>query len=95
MRVSLSEKGINRHVYVGLRMSVDGLMESNGVAVLEAISVARDRNHVPSVNTSETLKDRGIIGHDGVMHESIREILLAVAVGEGIDVGIDWSRLKP
>ena len=73
-------------------MSVNRLMdEGKAVVVFELVEMCRDRHHEPWGDTGEELKSLGLVSESGGewhIHESIRNIVLSAAIGEGLDMKI-------
>lgn len=72
--------------------SINKLTEDGfGVAVFELVTLCRDRNHVPFGNTGDKLKAFSLASeNDGkwTVHDSIRNIVLSAASGEGMNVEV-------
>lgn len=71
-------------------LSVDKILEKNGLAFYGLVRVCRDRSHkVFSTVLSKLLKDAGLMQDDGTVHDSIRNVVLSGATGEGL--GMTWG----
>ena len=71
--------------------ALNGLMEEGKVIVLyELVQLCRNRDHVPWGKTGEDLKALSLIeNRDGWhVHDSIRNIVLSAAKGEGLEMSI-------
>ncbi len=67
-------------------MSVRHLMESNPIAFVELVLLCRDRNHELFGNTAVDLQGLALVGRDGFVHDSIRNIVLSAVEGEGLEM---------
>jgi len=67
-------------------MCLRDLMGSDPLAVYELVMLARDRNHELFGNARQRLEARSLVQHDGRMHDSIRNIVLSAASGDGLDM---------
>jgi hypothetical protein len=56
------------------------LMDTNPIALYEAVEIARDKTHVPFGNTGAVLEKIGLLVH-GVMHGAKRAVILAAVEG--------------
>lgn len=52
----------------------------------ELVQTCRVRGHVPFGNTQSTLQSLGLLERNGVPYDSIRNIVLSAAVGEGLEL---------
>lgn len=52
----------------------------------QAVQVARDRDHVPPEPILDQLNAASFLDAHGLMHETVRNVILSSAVGEGRDV---------
>lgn len=74
-------------------MSLDKLIEDGKVMVVyELVELCRDPNHKPWGQTGKELKSIGLAsqGDSGEwhVHNSIRNVVLSAAIGEGLDMTI-------
>jgi hypothetical protein len=69
-------------------MSMHDLMETNPIAVYELVSLCRDRSHPLFGNTGEVLKARALIIDSRTVHDSIRNIVVSAAEGDGLDMSL-------
>lgn len=56
------------------------------IVLYELVACCRDRNHQPFGNAGEKLAALELRREDGTIHESIRNIVLSAASGEGLDL---------
>ena len=69
-----------------VNLALSTLMNTNPVALYEAVEIARDRNHVPFGNTGDVLREMHLLESDGLMHGATRDVIRASAEGDGFDV---------
>ncbi len=67
-------------------LALKALMEANPIALYEFVELCRDRNHRLFGNTADILSGRNLIEGDGQPHDATREIVLAAAEGDGMDL---------
>lgn len=67
-------------------MSVEHLMESHPIALMELVSLCRDRDHELFGNTAVELRSFALVDLDGSIHRSIRNIVLSAVEGEGLEM---------
>jgi len=66
-------------------MSLRNLMETNLIAFYELVCLCRDGKHQLFGNTGEVLGKFSLVSN-GQVHDSIRNIVLSAAEGEGLDM---------
>lgn len=62
-----------------------------GVVFYELVCLCRDRDHDPWGQTGQELQALKLVEHDGDryrVHESIKNVVLSAAEGEGLDMSI-------
>jgi hypothetical protein len=64
--------------------SLSGLMQSNPIALYELVMKARDPQHAMFGRTAQEAIDRSLLQPDGSMHDSLRNIILSAADGDGL-----------
>lgn len=67
-------------------MSAEHLVESNPIAFVELVALCRDRDHELFGNTAVELQRLALVGPDGSVHDSIRNVVLSAAEGEGLEM---------
>lgn len=67
---------------------LQSLHQQQPIALYEAVMVARDPTHKPWGNTGKVLKKYTLLGADGRMHGSIRNIVLSGVAGEEMEMRI-------
>jgi hypothetical protein len=66
-------------------MSITSLWDSDPIAAFELVEVARNPEHRPFGITGKKLKNLGLLeSENGGMHQSLRNIILSAAQGEGL-----------
>jgi len=68
---------------VAITVSLEDLLRANFTAFYELVEIARNPNHKPFGNAVTVLHERGLLDEDGQMHDTIRDVVLASAEGEG------------
>ncbi len=53
-------------------------------AVIELVELCRDPTHVCSKDEEEKLRELSLIGTDGRVHETTRDVVLSAASGDGV-----------
>lgn len=83
----------DRGLVIATMMSIRGLMGSSGLEglllVADLVSICRkDPTYQPYGDNEKKLKELSLINSDGSVHESIRNIVLSAANGEGLEMSI-------
>ena len=73
-------------IVVATILSLKSLMETKPITFYELVMKCRDRNHQLFGVSSQDLKALRLIGEDESVHESIRNIVLSSAEGDGLDM---------
>jgi len=69
--------------------SLHHLIETNPIAFYELVQKARDKDHkIIWGNVSSVLKSLALLSENGAMHDSIRNIVLSAAEGDGLDMAL-------
>ena len=69
-------------------MSLDNLMKTNPIALVDLVLKCKDRDYKFFGNNEAILKDLALVADDGMVHGSIRNIVLSAVTGEGLDIGL-------
>jgi hypothetical protein len=69
-------------------LSLGTLFKSNPIAVYELVQLTRNPSHQPFGNTGEVLQGLGLVGEDGRMHDSVRNVVQSAIVGEDLDMSL-------
>ncbi len=69
-------------------MSLRKLIQEKPIVFYELVMKARDPNHKFFGQSIEDLKALSLVSVDGSMHDSIRNIVLSAAEGEGLDMAL-------
>ena len=65
--------------------------DTNGVmALYEARELARDPAHAMWPGTPETLRNLGLLTHNGTMHDITRDVILSAVTGTEMDLSVTW-----
>jgi hypothetical protein len=67
-------------------LSLESLIQSSPIAFYELVMKCRDSNHQFFGNTVERLKELSLVQRDGTIHDSVRNIVLSAAEGDGLDM---------
>lgn len=67
-------------------MSMMDLLESHPIALVELVSLCRDRDHELFGNTAVELQGLALVDPGGSVHRSIRNIVLSAVEGEGLEM---------
>ena len=88
MEITRLKSGIDEAsvLVAGTKLSLSGLMKSNPIAFYEVVMLARDISHELFGNTSDILKNRGLLQSDDTLHSSIRNIILDSVKGNGLEM---------
>jgi len=62
------------------------LMKLGPIELYELVQICRRSDHPPWGDTIDTLKSWQLVGQDGVVHDSIKNIVLSAAEGDGLDL---------
>ncbi len=62
------------------------LVTSNPIAFYELVTKCRDEKHQFFDNTEEVLMHAGLIQRPGEIHDSIRNVVLSAAKGDGLEM---------
>jgi len=65
---------------------LERLMDTNTIALYEAVMMAREPGYVPFGNTGDVLRQYDFIGNYPRLHKTVRDILLAAAEGDGAEL---------
>ena len=80
---------VDSGVLVATRMNLDELLDTGTAMVFhEAVMIARNSQHRPRSNNFAILKEMQLLDSTGQMHESIRDCILALTEGEGMEMGM-------
>lgn len=71
---------------VAIMVSLRQLMNDNPIALFELVEVSKNASHKPFGNTGEVLKRLSLMEPDGRIHDTIRNIVLSAAEGEGLNL---------
>lgn len=83
--VQLANGVIEPDVLVEVTMfSLRGLLTSNPIAFYEFVTKCRDEKHTLWGNTEEVLMSSGLVQRPGEIHDSIKNIVLSAAKGDGL-----------
>lgn len=66
-------------------MSLRTLLRENPIAFFELVQLCKDRNHKPFGTTGTILEQTSLI-QNGVLHDSVRNIVLSAVEGEGLEM---------
>ncbi|MEX1112326.1 MAG: hypothetical protein WEC84_02580 [Candidatus Andersenbacteria bacterium] len=69
-------------------MSLKHLFESEPIVAYELVMKCRDRNHQFFGNTVDKLKQLSLVQPDGNVHDTIRNIVVSAAQGDGLDMSL-------
>ena len=69
-------------------MSLERLMKEKPLALYDLVMRCRDRSYKFFDDNEEYLKSLNIVDRDGSIHDSIRNIVLSAAKGDGLDMVI-------
>ena len=64
------------------------LITSNPIAFYELVTKCRDEKHQLFGNTEEILMHAGLIQTPGGIHDSIRNVVLSAAKGDGLEMAL-------
>lgn len=64
-------------------MTLRKLFDTQPIIAYELVMLARDATHTPWGATLGELKRAGLVGPDGRMHTSIRNVVLSAVTGDG------------
>ena len=67
-------------------LHVKRLIEKNPIALYELVMKCRNRDHQFFGNAPDILKDLNLLESDNSVHSSIRNIILSLATGDGLDM---------
>lgn len=85
--VQLANGAIEADVLVEVTMfSLRGLIKTNPIAFYELVTRCRDEKHKLFGNTEEVLMGSGLIQKPGEIHDSVRNIVLSAAKGDGFEM---------
>lgn len=82
-------------VVAATMLNLELLMERRPIALIDLILLARDPSYEPFGNNGEYLQSVSLVGADGRMHDSIRNIVLSAAEGEDLFSIVIRSPLAP
>jgi hypothetical protein len=68
------------------RLALEALMDTNPIALYEAVEMARDPSHVPFGKTGDALRGYCLLDEGGQMHGASRDIILAATEAEAFDI---------
>jgi hypothetical protein len=71
-----------------MMMSLRSLMQENPIAFYELVMKCRDHNHKFFGNVGDVLKRLSLVETSGSIHDSIRNIVLSAAEGDGLDMSL-------
>ena len=60
------------------------------MALYEARELARNPAHELWSGTDATLRNYGLISHDGKMHDITRDVILSSVLGDGTDINVTF-----
>lgn len=69
-----------------MMMSLEHLMDERPLALYDLVMKCKDRNYQFFGDNEKHLQDLRLIGSDGAIHDSIRNIVLSAVRGNGIDM---------
>ncbi len=69
-------------------MSLRDLMQKNPIAFYELVMKCRNHNHKFFGNAGDVLKGLSLVETGGSIHDSIRNIVLSAAKGDGLDMSL-------
>lgn len=65
------------------------ISETDGIALYEAVMIARDPAHPPWGNSGDTLRRYALIDRDGKMHGTTRNTILSAVKGDDLTLRIE------
>lgn len=69
-------------------LSLRDLCQSNPLAFYDLAMMCRDKDYQPFGNNGELLRTANLIASDDTIHDSIRNIVLSAAEGDGLEMHI-------
>ena len=69
-----------------MMMSLEHLMDERPLALYDLVMRCRDRNYQFFGDNAKYLQDLSMVGSDGSIHDSIRNIVLSAVRGDGMDM---------
>ncbi|KMV15924.1 hypothetical protein ACT17_22775 [Mycolicibacterium conceptionense] len=67
-------------------VAMEHLLESNPVAFIELVYLARDPQHELFPGTREVIESLALLDAFGKLHTTVRSVVLAAAAGNGLDI---------
>ncbi len=67
-------------------VSLDALLDGHPIAAYDLVMMCRDSNYKPFGGNGKTLRDRALIDESGRVHDSIKNIVLSAAKGDGMSM---------
>lgn len=75
-------------VVTATMMSLDHLVQEHPIAFYELVMKCRDHKHRFFGNAAEILQDLHLVESNGSIHDSIRNVVLSAATGDGFDMSL-------
>ena len=69
-------------------LNINTLVEKDPLAIIDLVLKARDNSYQFFGDAEATLQRMGLIQKGGRIHQSIKNIVLSAAEGEGLDISI-------
>ena len=69
-----------------ISLVVNELLDDGDLAVYDLVMMCRDPNYNPFPSCLERLKARSLVEPDGRVHQSIRNVVLSMAEGDGLEM---------
>lgn len=73
-------------VRASLKRLLDDMASGGPIAAYELVQVCRKPGHKPFGHTGKLLRDFSLLNDDGCVHDSIRNVVLSAARGDGLDM---------
>lgn len=67
-------------------LALEALMDTNPIALYEAVEIARNPSHVPFGKTGDALRGLSLLDGSGQMFSTARDIILAATDGGDFDI---------
>lgn len=67
-------------------VAMEHVLDSNPVAFIELVYLARDPMHELFSGTREVIESHGLFDAFGKLHDAVRAVVLAAAAGDGLDI---------
>ena len=70
-------------------MSLDNLVQTYPIVAYELVEICRNPAHKPFGNSGDRLQELGLM-QNGIVHESVKNIVLSAFEGEGFDIKLTY-----